>query len=1094
MADHETPEKARHTVLAENTAQAVHKHLSKLYEEEARFRSRWIWELLQNARDATPKTGANVWVVQETDRVVFRHNGVSFTNSNVAHLVYHGSTKYNLSDDGAIGQFGTGFLTTHLISKTVTVAGSVGERPFRFMLDRRGATAKEIEDAMESSWQRFVESLASASTALDEEFTTEFEYPVNARVAEVITDGIVDLITNAAYLLAFNDRIVSLQVRQPERTVTFTKREGKEIGEGALRLEVEELISGQKPTLRHVVVVHEDGTSVATEIDRADGRWSLAERGQTPRIFVAFPLTATVDFCLPVVVNDEQFQPREDRDTLFLRPNREGPHPNMPRMARACTLAFRLASIAAEQEWRGAATLAGLGEMRQWDWVDSDWLRTALSERFVQPIRAAPVMENAESDRIAPRDGMIPVAAGAATCVDLWDIVARLPETTKKLPLRAEASVWADNLASWASVLGQSVDEIEECFTLSKLCQRVVGWGSLSKSETMIGNDAIAWLNSLYDLINKAGYAGHFEQFRLIPSQTGAFKKITELRRDGGIDEGLKGIAERLGVPARADLLDQRVRLAQLDDLQQKTETEVLAAVLQKLKERAKADPADADFAEIAVECFRWLVEGGHTEELDGLPVVTRASTPEEPAIATLMLDPTKPEDVLLAPTGCWPDATQVVADLFPKRQTLADPYHAAVPDAAQWAKVVETGLLRLDPLFTSRRRGIPFIPDEPLPVSEKEKKLKHRTKDAVEVSTLAFFEKENTGLNSVRRSKTRAVNLLLFLADHVLPSHFFALEPVEAECECGSTHRYYPCAWLVPMWGNRWVPLGDSKQAEASAESIARLFEDRKDDLRHLTSGAGRKLLESLGISLADLGLRAVAKDESTRISLVDSLSDIVIAAGHDTAKVRLVAEEIKQSPGLLNDIQEHRKRREKVQRNQDIGKKVEEAFQQAFGEGHGLAVKRFPVGADYTVEPENDYLDDSGREIILEIGRFYVEIKATTVDHVRLTDVQAGKAAEELDRFVLCVVPLADPTAPIDANVIVRQARFVTDIGEKVRPLVEGLASLAASKRAVLDEGGPVAIEMRGETVRYRVDQEVWEGGISFDAVLAHFGGSRA
>jgi len=1094
MANQDTLEKARHTVLAENTAQAVHKHLNKLYKEEARFRNRWIWELLQNARDAAQKTGVNVWIVREEDSVVFRHNGASFTESNVAHLVYHGSTKYDLPDSGAIGQFGTGFLTTHLISKTVTVSGLVGERPFRFMLDRRGARAEDVREAMESSWHRFAESLAAPPAPWGEEFTTEFKYPVDARVAGVIDDGIANLIANAAYLLAFNDMIVSLQVRQLERTVTFTKRGSEEIGEGAMRLHIEESVAGQEAAARYVVVVREDGTSVAAQLAQTDARWSLVEQAETPRIFVAFPLTATADFCLPVVVSDEKFQPREDRDTIFLRPNREGPHPNMPRMELACTLAFQLASIAGGKEWGGAAALARLKEVRQWDWVDSDWLRMALAERFVQPTRAAPMMANTEGNRIAPRDGTIPVAAGAATCVDLWDIVARVSEATKKLPLRAETPVWADNLASWGAVLGQSVDEMEECLTLTKLCQRVAGWGSLPKSEELIGDDSVGWLNSLYALINKAGCVGHFEQFRLIPSQTGEFKKITELRRDGGIDEELKDIAKRLGVTPRADLLDLRVRLAQLDDLQSKTEAEVLAAALQKLKERAKASPVDTDFAEIAVESFRWLVEHGHIEELDGLPVVTRASTPEELAIATLMRDPTKPEDVLLAPTGRWPDAAQLVADLFPKHQTLADAYHVAVPDAAQWATVAETGLVRLDPLFTSRRRGIPFIPDEPLPVPEKEKKLRHRTKDAVQVSALAFFEKEDTGLDSVRRSKTRALRLLLFLADHVLPSHPFALEPAQAECECGEKHRYYPCAWLVPMWRNQWVALGDSKQAGASAESIARLFEGHEEDLRRLTGGAGRKLLESLGISLADLGLRAVAKDESTRISLIDSLSDIVSAAGHDTAKVRLVAEEIKQSPGLLNDIQEHRKRREKVQRNQGIGKKVEEAFQQAFGEGHGLAVKRFPVGADYTVEPENDYLDDSGREIVLEIGRFYVEIKATTVDHVRLTDVQAGKAAEESERFVLCVVPLADPTAPIDANVIVRQARFVTDIGEKVRPLVEGVASLEASKRAVLDEGGPVALEMRGETVRYRVDQEVWEGGISFVAVLAHFGGSRA
>jgi len=71
-------EEARHQVLAENTAQAVHKHLSKLFEEEARFRSRWVWELLQNARDASPAEGIIIHLIQEPNRLVFKHNGIPF--------------------------------------------------------------------------------------------------------------------------------------------------------------------------------------------------------------------------------------------------------------------------------------------------------------------------------------------------------------------------------------------------------------------------------------------------------------------------------------------------------------------------------------------------------------------------------------------------------------------------------------------------------------------------------------------------------------------------------------------------------------------------------------------------------------------------------------------------------------------------------------------------------------------------------------------------------------------------------------------------------------------------------------------------------
>ena len=142
---------ARDEALVENTAQAVYKDLTKLFREEPRFRSRWVWELLQNARDASSEEGVCVWLIDEPHRVVFKHSGVPFSDKNIAHLIYHGSTK----DEGDMGEFGSGFLTTHLISKTVTVKGRLEDgREFHFTLDRRGGNADELKVAMDKSWMR----------------------------------------------------------------------------------------------------------------------------------------------------------------------------------------------------------------------------------------------------------------------------------------------------------------------------------------------------------------------------------------------------------------------------------------------------------------------------------------------------------------------------------------------------------------------------------------------------------------------------------------------------------------------------------------------------------------------------------------------------------------------------------------------------------------------------------------------------------------------------------------------------------------------------------------------------------------------------
>ncbi|MRS03071.1 hypothetical protein EG832_07595 [bacterium] len=585
----------------------------------------------------------------------------------------------------------------------------------------------------------------------------------------------------------------------------------------------------------------------------------------------------------------------------------------------------------------------------------------------------------------------------------------------------------------------------------------------------------------MHALISKAGRIELLDKFRLIPSQSGALKKLNELRQDNGIDEELKDIAESLGLMTRDDLLDRRMRQAELLELKPKTEGEVLLETLQALKDKIKT--FNAELGNINVSFFVWLVRHNKMDLLEGFPVLTRATTESDPSLTIFVRDLAKADEVLLAPILCWPEAARKISDLFPKRQTLSDDYHNSLTDDAFWRKLATENYVRLNPLFRTRRR-VPFMPDEPLPIIEGDRKLKHRTKDLVDVSALAFFEKDETGLDAVRRSKTRAVNLLLFLTSYVLDEDTGSFDMISADCECGERHRYYRAAWLAHMWDRQWVPLGDSKQSYASAETIAQLFDGKEAELRQITSGKGRQLLEALSISLADLSLRAVAKDENTRISLIDSLTDIVHAAGNDAEKVKLVAEEIRYSPRLLDDIREHRERREKVQRNQAFGAEVERLLKEAL-ENYGIKVTRTGVGSDYEIE-EDYVIDDT--EIVLSItnGRqsYLVEVKATVSDHARMTKKQAETAVSEKDRFILCMIRLNSREATSD--LVREQCRFVMDIGSQIEPVWNEYNRYLNTREEVCSRVGDVELIVQESDVRFAVGKGAWENGLNFcDAI---------
>ena len=352
----------------------------------------------------------------------------------------------------------------------------------------------------------------------------------------------------------------------------------------------------------------------------------------------------------------------------------------------------------------------------------------------------------------------------------------------EKLPTREEAVTWAKNLESWGSYLSTPIEQLDEAMTVEKLSEKVAECNTVEKiAEQLVETvDTIDWMNRLHQLIFDSDERDLFDQLRLIPNQAGQLKKLTELRRDPGIDGELKDIAEQLGLPVREDLLDHGLKLEQFQELQPKPEEEVLTASLQKLKERSR--DIDNTFRELSVQFFEWLVSRNKLDYLDGFPVILRAASLDNAALLTLFNDRERMDEIPLAPVDCWPEAAREVADLFQKH-TLADDYREALIDETLWMKVTEAGYVRLNPIYTTRRR-VPFLPDEPLPASDNESKQKHRTEKPVEISALAFFEKEETGLDTVRRSKKRAVSLLLFLMNHVLVEDTDSLETKEATCE----------------------------------------------------------------------------------------------------------------------------------------------------------------------------------------------------------------------------------------------------------------------------------------------------------------------
>jgi hypothetical protein len=168
-------------VLVENNAQAIFDHLAVLEKQRELHEKRWFWELLQNAKDAVEEhETVKVRVELKENILIFSHTGNPFFRKDILHVIYHGSSKKN--QEGKTGRFGTGFMTTNLLSMQVQVTGKLTDGYyFQFELDREAVDAKQEEQKLVNSYKLFGKSLQQISYS-DTGYETQFKFVLSVVV------------------------------------------------------------------------------------------------------------------------------------------------------------------------------------------------------------------------------------------------------------------------------------------------------------------------------------------------------------------------------------------------------------------------------------------------------------------------------------------------------------------------------------------------------------------------------------------------------------------------------------------------------------------------------------------------------------------------------------------------------------------------------------------------------------------------------------------------------------------------------------------------------------------------------------------------
>ncbi len=309
----------------------VAKRLRELNQPTDNDRKRWVWELIQNAKDTIvndPKrTTVNINIMVNGDTMQFVHDGNPFTlDARFGLLWKYSEDKENQE---STGRFGTGFLTTHCLSKIVDIQSDVyGDNDevngFEVTMFRDGQTEAELLQGLNKmkDSERWYKQPFGKTT-----YTYHVKTDSGRRAIQL---GIENFKENIAQTMLFCNELASVTLNY-NGEITTIKRQVKEyLGDGIYRTSFALNNGGShyRTFIYTSFSEHNNELSkkykaersiridAAIEVDENNN--IISHRGKTS-FFCSLPLVGIEDqLDEPLIINSPDFEPDSERQSLIL--------------------------------------------------------------------------------------------------------------------------------------------------------------------------------------------------------------------------------------------------------------------------------------------------------------------------------------------------------------------------------------------------------------------------------------------------------------------------------------------------------------------------------------------------------------------------------------------------------------------------------------------------------------------------------------------------------------------------------------------------------------------------------------------------------
>ncbi|MBJ8090516.1 hypothetical protein JDS76_27400 [Bacillus cereus] len=558
----------------EAAAGKINQKLSELRESgNDRLCRRWIWELIQNANDCANPT-VEIDIQHNNDTLTFSHTGKPFDYKSLMSLVTQISTKESTSKD-ATGKFGTGFITTHLLSEKVNIKGLFvdelnNKMNLNFLLDRSGKDIHEIKKQVINSLEALKNIHLEPNKYEDQlgnGLTTTFSYDIKDANIKALNEGKQDFDKTVFFVLAFVNTINMVRYND-----TVYKKSSEEIRVNDYLKIIEIIKEVDDTTSKKKILIGFNGDiEIAVEVSSHEKQPFIEPYDSNmPKLFCKFPLVGTENY-FPVVVNSSKFKVEEQRDGIY-----ENSQVNKELILQAVKLYDQMLQVVAKNKFKNIYNMCFNKK------TFSSELQKEYSKQIQQICNHTPIIYTNDgsfsslyvknnTDSIL----LIPNCDDNNIGMELWDLL-NLMKNIKPIPEK-------ETCKSWANALNPNINLEGLCNWISKFETAEKLLNHFDTKESMY-----QWLTKFYEIVFKYKEGECVKKYNIFINQENTFTtNFQNLYIDSNIDEALIDILSDFGAEVRNTLFSKHIKLPEISkdfEINKKNNEYIASKICEKVR------------------------------------------------------------------------------------------------------------------------------------------------------------------------------------------------------------------------------------------------------------------------------------------------------------------------------------------------------------------------------------------------------------------------------------------------------------------------------------------------------------------------------